>query len=89
MEESSYYLIPAKDLGYCDPLQQSDQLEEVSKILDAYSRDESFAPAKKLALVVKPKNTDEVERIVTSAFMQMVPREDACEGRSTWGQLLR
>ncbi len=38
LEESRYYLIPAKDLGYCDPLQQLKQLEEVSKILDAYSK---------------------------------------------------
>jgi len=38
LEESRYYLILAKDLGYCDPLQQLKQLEEVSKILDAYSK---------------------------------------------------
>ena len=38
LEESRYYLIPTKDLGYCDPLKQLDQLEEVSKLLDAYSK---------------------------------------------------
>jgi len=38
LEESRYYLILAKDLRYCDPLPQLDQLEEVSKILDAYSK---------------------------------------------------
>ncbi len=38
LEESRYYLILAKDLGYCDSLQQLNQLEEVSKILDAYSK---------------------------------------------------
>jgi len=26
LEESRYYLIPAKDFGYCDPLPQLDQL---------------------------------------------------------------
>ena len=38
LEESRYYLILAKDLGYCDSLQQLDQFEEVGKILDAYSK---------------------------------------------------
>jgi four helix bundle protein len=38
LEESRYYLIPAKDLGYCEPLPKLDQLEKVSKILDAYSK---------------------------------------------------
>ena len=36
LEESRYYLILAGDLGYCDPLQKLKQLEEVSKILNAY-----------------------------------------------------
>jgi len=35
---SRYYLILAKHLGYCDHLRQLDQLEAVSKILDAYSK---------------------------------------------------
>jgi len=38
LEESRYYLIPANDLRFCDPLQQLKQLEEESKILDAYSK---------------------------------------------------
>ena len=36
LEESRYYLILVRDLGYCDPLPQLNQLEEISKILDAY-----------------------------------------------------
>ena len=38
LEESRYYLILAGDLSYCDPLPQLNQLEEISKILDAYSK---------------------------------------------------
>jgi len=38
LEESRYYLILVEDLGYCNTLKQLDQLEEVSKILDAYSK---------------------------------------------------
>ncbi|MFC1614541.1 four helix bundle protein [Gemmatimonadota bacterium] len=38
LEESRYYLILAGDLEYCDPEKYLKQLEEVSKILDAYSK---------------------------------------------------
>ncbi len=37
IEECRYYLILAKDLGYIDTEILLSQLEEVSKILDAYS----------------------------------------------------
>jgi four helix bundle protein len=36
LEECRYYLILAKDLGYGDTSKQMDQLEEVSKLLEAY-----------------------------------------------------
>jgi len=36
LEESRYYLILAKDLGYGDTLELTSQLEEVSKMLEAY-----------------------------------------------------
>jgi four helix bundle protein len=38
LEESRYYLLLAKDLGYCDSSKTLEQLEEVSKLLEAYSR---------------------------------------------------
>jgi four helix bundle protein len=38
LEESRYYLLLAKDLGYCDSSKILEQLEEVSKLLEAYSR---------------------------------------------------
>lgn len=38
LEECRYYLILAKDLGYMDTDQLMSQLEEVSKLLDAYSK---------------------------------------------------
>ena len=38
LEESRYYLILAKDLGYCNPSKNLKLLEEVSKLLDAYSK---------------------------------------------------
>jgi len=38
LEESRYYLLLAQDLGYCDSSQILKQLEEVSKLLDAYNR---------------------------------------------------
>jgi len=37
LEESRYYLILAKDLGYGNTDQLRKQLEEVSKLLEAYS----------------------------------------------------
>ena len=37
LEECRYYLILAKDLGYGDSLKYMPQLEEVSKLLEAYS----------------------------------------------------
>ena len=37
LEESRYYLILAKDLGYGDSLQLMSQLTEVSKLLEGYS----------------------------------------------------
>jgi four helix bundle protein len=36
LEESRYYLILTKDLGYGDSSRLSDQLAEVSKLLEAY-----------------------------------------------------
>jgi four helix bundle protein len=36
LEECRYYLILAKDLGYGDTLELISQLDEVSKLLDAY-----------------------------------------------------
>jgi four helix bundle protein len=36
LEESRYYLILAKDLDYGDNLRLKNQLEEVSKLLEAY-----------------------------------------------------
>ncbi len=38
LEECRYYLILAKDLGYGDTSILMTQLEEVSKLLDAYSK---------------------------------------------------
>ena len=38
LEESRYYLLLANDLGYCDCSQNLEQIEEVSKLLDAYHR---------------------------------------------------
>ena len=37
LEECRYYLILSKDLGYSDTLQLMSQLEEVSKLLEAYT----------------------------------------------------
>lgn len=37
LEECRYYLIVAKDLGYGDTSQLMPQLEEVSKLLEAYT----------------------------------------------------
>ncbi len=37
LEESRYYLILSRDLGYGDSSGLSSQLEEVSKLLEAYS----------------------------------------------------
>ena len=37
LEECRYYLILAQDLGYCNTLKLLVQLEEVSKLLQAYS----------------------------------------------------
>jgi four helix bundle protein len=38
LEECRYYLILARDLSYGDPQQLMVQLEEVSRLLDAYAR---------------------------------------------------
>lgn len=38
LEECRYYLILAEDLGYGDPKSLMSQLEEVSKLLEGYSR---------------------------------------------------
>lgn len=38
LEEARYYLILARDLGYGDPTELMARAEEVSKLLDAYSR---------------------------------------------------
>ncbi|NIQ37450.1 MAG: four helix bundle protein [Proteobacteria bacterium] len=38
VEESRYYLILAKDLGHIDTNELMPQLEEVSKLLNAYSK---------------------------------------------------
>ena len=37
LEECRYYLILAKDLNYGDPTRLQPQLEEISKLLEAYS----------------------------------------------------
>ena len=37
LEEARYYLILANDLGYCDSLTKLKKLEEISKLLEAYS----------------------------------------------------
>ena len=37
IEECRYYLILAKDLGFCDTSQLMSKLEEVSKLLKAYT----------------------------------------------------
>lgn len=36
LEECRYYLLLAKDLGYCDTSKLSDKAEEISKLLTAY-----------------------------------------------------
>ena len=36
LEESRYYLLLAQDLEYCDSSKILEQLEEVSKLLEAY-----------------------------------------------------
>ena len=38
LEESRYYFLLAQDLGYCDCSDILKQVEEVSKLLDAYNR---------------------------------------------------
>jgi len=38
LEETRYYLILAKDLHYTDTTTQLQQLEEISKLLNAYNR---------------------------------------------------
>jgi len=38
LEEARYYLLLAQDLEYCDSSKILEQLEEVSKLLEAYSR---------------------------------------------------
>jgi four helix bundle protein len=38
LEESRYYLLLAQDLDYCDCSDILKQVEEVSKLLDAYNR---------------------------------------------------
>ena len=38
LEETRYYLILAKDLHYTDTTPQLQQLEEISKLLNAYNR---------------------------------------------------
>jgi hypothetical protein len=38
IEESRYYLILARDLGYCDPVVAFDYLERTSRLLDAYMK---------------------------------------------------
>ena len=38
LEECRYYLILSKDLGYGDSINLLNQLEEVSKLLDSYSK---------------------------------------------------
>ena len=43
------------------------------KTLEAYSRDNSFVPPRKPRLVVKPKNVDEVQRIVQWANQTLTP----------------
>jgi four helix bundle protein len=38
LEECRYYLILAEDIGYCESSSLLSKLEEVSKLLEAYSR---------------------------------------------------
>jgi four helix bundle protein len=38
LEETRYYMILARDLGYCDSSHAITELEEVSKLLEAYSK---------------------------------------------------
>ena len=38
LEECKYYMILTKDLGYADVKEESDLSEEVSKLLNAYSK---------------------------------------------------
>ncbi len=38
LEESRYYLLLTQDLGYCESQQILEQIEEVSKLLEAYCR---------------------------------------------------
>jgi len=38
LEESRYYLLLAQDLRYCDSSQILEQIEEISKLLNAYCR---------------------------------------------------
>jgi len=38
LEESRYYLLLVKDLDYCDTSKLSEQAEEISKLLEAYTR---------------------------------------------------
>ncbi|HEX8342074.1 MAG TPA: four helix bundle protein [Tepidisphaeraceae bacterium] len=38
LEESRYYLILAKDLGYADTMEMQSNLDEISRMLDAYVR---------------------------------------------------
>ncbi len=38
LEECRYYLILAKDLGYIDTKNPESQLEQISKLLEAYSK---------------------------------------------------
>jgi four helix bundle protein len=38
LEECQYYLILSQDLGYGDTVQLKEQLDQVSKLLDAYIR---------------------------------------------------
>ena len=38
LEETRYYLILSRDLGYADTAEMLEQLEEVSRLLNAYAR---------------------------------------------------
>ena len=38
LEECRYYLILARDLGYCTIVEEMAQLEEVSKLLESYTK---------------------------------------------------
>lgn len=61
LEESRYYLILARDPGYGDSSQLTNKLEEVSKLLEAYTNtilDSGFSKIKEVRAVSDPGKVD-------------------------------